>query len=170
MWTFLLWHSVYIYIHVLAVFKGQCGVPWFCYSEGREETWWNAAFTHWQRGWQYSHIWTWWRSGRPTVVIGRIRPGWSQWYRHYCLGHHTHNRLTAFGPGLPGWAGTRRNTHPLTHPPGSSTNRVAWRDDHTTWQVCHTERPRSRHHVGRVEEWEGMIPMKRGKGGDRGWR
>jgi len=27
---------------------------------------------------------------------------------------HTHNRLTAFGPGLPGWASTRRNTHPLT--------------------------------------------------------
>ena len=27
---------------------------------------------------------------------------------------HTHNRLTAFCPGLPGQAGTRRNTHPLT--------------------------------------------------------
>ena len=27
---------------------------------------------------------------------------------------HTHNRLTAVGSGLPGWAGTRRNTHPLT--------------------------------------------------------
>ena len=24
----------------------------------------------------------------------------------------THNRLTALCPGLPGWAGTRRNTHP----------------------------------------------------------
>jgi len=27
---------------------------------------------------------------------------------------HTHNRLTALCPGLPGWAGTRRNIHPLT--------------------------------------------------------
>ena len=27
---------------------------------------------------------------------------------------HTHNRLTAVDPGLPGKAGTRRNTHPLT--------------------------------------------------------
>ena len=27
---------------------------------------------------------------------------------------HTHNRLTAFTLGLPGWAGTRRNIHPLT--------------------------------------------------------
>ena len=26
----------------------------------------------------------------------------------------THNRLTAVGSGLPGWAGARRNTHPLT--------------------------------------------------------
>jgi len=26
----------------------------------------------------------------------------------------THNRLTAVCPGLPGWAGTRRNIHPLT--------------------------------------------------------
>ena len=31
-------------------------------------------------------------------------------HTHAC----THNRLTAFGPGLPGWASTRRNTHPLT--------------------------------------------------------
>ena len=29
---------------------------------------------------------------------------------------HTHDRLTAFGPELPGWAGTRRNTHQHTHP------------------------------------------------------
>ena len=40
---------------------------------------------------------------------------------------HTHNRLTAFGLGQPGWAGTRRNTHPLTpiliigHPLSSSS-------------------------------------------------
>jgi len=27
---------------------------------------------------------------------------------------HTHNRLTALWPGLPGWAGTRRIIHPLT--------------------------------------------------------
>ena len=27
---------------------------------------------------------------------------------------HTHNRLTALCPGLPGWASTRRNIHPLT--------------------------------------------------------
>ena len=27
---------------------------------------------------------------------------------------HTHNHLTAFYPGLPRWAGTRRNIHPLT--------------------------------------------------------
>jgi len=27
---------------------------------------------------------------------------------------YTHNRLTAFGPGQPGYAGNRRNTHPLT--------------------------------------------------------
>jgi len=27
---------------------------------------------------------------------------------------HTHSRLTALCPGLPGWAGTRRNIHPLT--------------------------------------------------------
>jgi len=27
---------------------------------------------------------------------------------------HTHNRLTAFDPGLPGLVGTKRNTHPLT--------------------------------------------------------
>ena len=27
---------------------------------------------------------------------------------------HTYNRLTTFGPRLLGWAGTRRNTHPLT--------------------------------------------------------
>ena len=26
---------------------------------------------------------------------------------------HTHNRLMALCPGLPGWAGTRRNIHPL---------------------------------------------------------
>ena len=40
---------------------------------------------------------------------------------------HTHNRLTALCPGLPGWAGTRRNIHPLTpiliigHPLSSSS-------------------------------------------------
>ena len=40
---------------------------------------------------------------------------------------HTHNRLTAFVPGQPGYAGTRRNTHPLTpiliigHPLSSSS-------------------------------------------------
>jgi len=40
---------------------------------------------------------------------------------------HTHNRLRAFGPGQPGKAGTRRNTHPLTpiliigHPLSSSS-------------------------------------------------
>ena len=40
---------------------------------------------------------------------------------------HTHNCLTAFGPGQPGQAGTRRNTHPLTpiliigHPLSSSS-------------------------------------------------
>jgi len=34
-----------------------------------------------------------------------------------CSTHtHTHDRLTAFGPELPGWAGTRRNTHQHTHP------------------------------------------------------
>jgi len=27
---------------------------------------------------------------------------------------HTHNRLTALCPGLPEWAGARRNSHPLT--------------------------------------------------------
>jgi len=27
---------------------------------------------------------------------------------------HTHNRSTALFPGLPGWAGTRRNIHLLT--------------------------------------------------------
>jgi len=27
---------------------------------------------------------------------------------------HTHNRLTTLCLGLPGWAGTRRNVHPLT--------------------------------------------------------
>ena len=27
---------------------------------------------------------------------------------------HTHNHLTTLCPGLPGWAGTRRNIHPLT--------------------------------------------------------
>ena len=27
---------------------------------------------------------------------------------------HTHDRFTARCPGLPGWAGTRRNIHPLT--------------------------------------------------------
>ena len=27
---------------------------------------------------------------------------------------HTHNRLTAVRPGLPGYAGTRKNTHALT--------------------------------------------------------
>ena len=27
---------------------------------------------------------------------------------------HTHSRFTALCPGLPGWAGTRRNIHPLT--------------------------------------------------------
>jgi len=32
------------------------------------------------------------------------------------LEYNTHNnRLTAFCPGLPGWAGTRRNIHPPTH-------------------------------------------------------
>jgi len=40
---------------------------------------------------------------------------------------HTHNSLTAFCPGLPGKAGTRRNIHPLTpiliigHPLSSSS-------------------------------------------------
>ena len=29
---------------------------------------------------------------------------------------HTHKRLMALCPGLPGWAGTRRNIHPLIHP------------------------------------------------------
>jgi len=34
---------------------------------------------------------------------------------HMSITHtHTHNRLMAFGPGQPGLAGTRRNTHPLT--------------------------------------------------------
>jgi len=28
---------------------------------------------------------------------------------------HTHCRFTAHCPGLPGWAGTRRGIHPLTH-------------------------------------------------------
>jgi len=27
---------------------------------------------------------------------------------------HTHDRSTVFCQGLPGWAGTRRNIHPLT--------------------------------------------------------
>ena len=44
---------------------------------------------------------------------------------------HTHDRFTALCPGLPGWAGTRRNIHPLTpvllinhpyHLPPSTTN------------------------------------------------
>ena len=36
-------------------------------------------------------------------------------YRGCRITHtHTHNRLTAFCPGLPGYAGTRRNIHPLT--------------------------------------------------------
>ena len=32
-------------------------------------------------------------------------------YDYYC-----YNRFTALCPGLPGWAGTRRNIHPLTYP------------------------------------------------------
>jgi len=32
----------------------------------------------------------------------------------YCVVLHTQNRLTALCPGLPEWAGTRRNIHPLT--------------------------------------------------------
>ena len=31
-----------------------------------------------------------------------------------CRHKHTHNRLTALCLGLPGWAGTRKNIHPLT--------------------------------------------------------
>ena len=34
-------------------------------------------------------------------------------YGHY---YYYYNRFTALCPGLPGWAGTRRNTHPLTYP------------------------------------------------------
>jgi len=30
------------------------------------------------------------------------------------ISDNNNNRLTAFGLGLPGYAGTRRNTHPLT--------------------------------------------------------
>jgi len=32
------------------------------------------------------------------------------------LDHYYYNRFTALCPGLPGWAGTRRNIHPLTYP------------------------------------------------------
>jgi len=42
--------------------------------------------------------------------------------RHRLLSHlhsaqHNNNRFTALCPGLPGWAGTGRNTHPPTHHP-----------------------------------------------------
>ena len=46
---------------------------------------------------------------------------------HRQIDTHTHNRLTTFCPGLPGWAGTRGNIHPLTpilmigHPLSSSS-------------------------------------------------
>jgi len=32
----------------------------------------------------------------------------------HCTHTHTHNRLMAICLGLPGWAATRRNIHPLT--------------------------------------------------------
>ena len=53
-----------------------------------------------------------------------------RWYRFLTVCMHTHNRFTLC-PGLPGWAGSRRNIHPVTllllinHPyqlPPSTTN------------------------------------------------
>ena len=44
------------------------------------------------------------------------------------LATHTHTRLTALFPGLPGWAGTRTHTHTHKHPfngPLSGTTRVS---------------------------------------------
>jgi len=41
------------------------------------------------------------------MILGKMV--WFCWLKHI----HTHNRLMALCPGLPGWAGTRRNIHPL---------------------------------------------------------
>ena len=64
---------------------------------------------------------------RQSYRLGSLCPnGIVEWSKEqYCDYHaewndinnthtHTHNHLTFFGPGLPGWASTRRNTHPLT--------------------------------------------------------
>ena len=51
-----------------------------------------------------------------------VRARWSLWLqqcqiierRQWMWRHNNNNRFTALCPGLPGWAGTRRNTHPPT--------------------------------------------------------
>jgi len=47
------------------------------------------------------------------VVLKQQRTSWSQ--SVYCNNNITknNNRLMALCPGLPGWAGTRRDIHPL---------------------------------------------------------
>jgi len=48
--------------------------------------------------------------GAPTFFLNR-GPAWSK-FGPGC--YYTHNYLIALCPGLPRWAGTRRNIHPLT--------------------------------------------------------
>ena len=58
---------------------------------------------------------------------------------------HTHNRFMALCPGLPGWAGTRRNIHPfkplllISHPYQlhPSTTNYSIIPAQSTWWYCH---------------------------------
>ena len=56
-------------------------------------------------------------SCRPTNSIKALKAGKVRNVEICRMSHthtHTHNRSTAVCPGLPRWAGKRRNTHPLT--------------------------------------------------------
>jgi len=54
-------------------------------------------------------------SSRDIIPINQLQFHQPSYDAIYSNTHtHTHNRLTTVCPGLPGYAGIRRNTHPLT--------------------------------------------------------
>jgi len=50
------------------------------------------------------------------MFLDNIYCNYYYYYRYYY-----YNRFMALCPGLPQWAGTRRNIHPLTYPDHHST-------------------------------------------------
>ena len=58
---------------------------------------------------------------------------------------NTHNCLTTFCTGLPGWADTRRNIHPLTHilitRHPLSTSSIYYDPQHLPYSICVLDSP-----------------------------